>query len=182
MFLAIQASTEQATHYGLKTSEWIMVAAVIVGPIFAVLTQLFWQRWRVKQDQKLWVFGTLMSLRAAALSPDYVRALNYIDVVFYKNQKVRDRWKTLLDFLASEPWKADTITQDTLDRTRDLTAELLAEIAKDLGYEYDHTHIKQNAYLPKGHGTLEQEQATLRKAAIGVLEGNRSLHVLIRDN
>src|SRR5437016_977421 len=109
--LMLQVPAEQAIRYGLKTSEWIMVAAVIVGPILAVLTQLFWQRWRLKQDQRLWVFGTLMSLRAAALSPDYVRALNYIDVVFYKNEKVRERWKTLLQYFCSDAWQADAVTQ-----------------------------------------------------------------------
>lgn len=165
----------------LKPSEWIMIAAIIVGPIFAVATQIVWYRWKEKRDQKAWVFNTLMSLRALPLAPDYVKALNYIDVVFYKNAKVRERWKTLLGHFCSDAYKREPIEQATFDRARDLAAELMAEMAKDLGYEFDHTHIKENAYYPKGHGELEIKGLQLLDKGTAVLEGKASIKVKLEQ-
>src|SRR5437588_5866481 len=77
----------------ITPGEWITIAAILAGPIFAVVTQLTWQRWKERRDQKRWILSTLMSLRAMPLHTDYVRALNMIDVSFYKNDEVRRRWK-----------------------------------------------------------------------------------------
>ncbi len=173
--------TEPATYMGLKTSEWIMIAAIIVGPIIAVLTQLGWQRWKEKRDQKVWVFNALMSLRALPLSPDYVRALNHIDVVFYKNGKVRQRWKALLEHFTSEAYKREVVEPATFDRARDLAAELMAEMAKVLGYEYDHTHIKENAYYPKIFGLFETQSLQLLVKGAEVLEGRSSIRVKLEE-
>src|SRR5580658_7578653 len=97
--------TATPTTNALKPIEWMTLVALVVGPMLAVGTQLWWQRRKEKRDQKIWVFSTLMSLRAAMLTPESVRAYNLIDVVFYKNLEVRERWKTLLDYLASDDWK-----------------------------------------------------------------------------
>jgi hypothetical protein len=126
-------------------SDWLMLIAMFLGPL-AVLIQLGFQKRNEKQQQKFLVFSTLMSLRApGTMAAEYVRALNYIDVVFYNNSKVRDRWRTLLADYCGQPLSKDTppeTVQNLLDRRRDLTAELLAEMARDLGYNFDHTHIK----------------------------------------
>jgi hypothetical protein len=173
--------TEPATNLGLKTSEWIMIAAIIAGPIFAVLSQLGWQRWKEKRDKKAWVFNTLMSLRAQPLTPDYVRALNHIDVVFYKNGKVRQRWKALLEHFYSEAYNREVVEQATIDRGRDLAAELMAEMAKVLGYQYDHTHIKENAYIPKLFVFYETQGLQLLVKGAAVLEGKSSIRVKLEE-
>jgi hypothetical protein len=118
-----------------------------------------------------------MSLRALPLAPDYVRALNYIDVVFYKNAKVRERWKALLEHFASDAYQKAGAEQAAVDRARDLSAELMAEMAKDLGYQYDHTHIKENAYHPKAHGDLETRGLQILDKGAAVLEGKSSIKV-----
>jgi hypothetical protein len=165
----------------LKPIEWMTLVALVVGPMLAVGTQLWWQRRKEKRDHKIWVFSTLMSLRANMLAPDSVRALNLIDVVFYKNAKVRARWKTMLDYLASDDWKAQPVAQTTLDKTKDFQAELLAQIAKDLGYKYDHTHIKQNAYYPKVYNLLDEDNTKLRRLGIQVLDGKASINVVVQE-
>ncbi|HXY25379.1 MAG TPA: DUF6680 family protein [Candidatus Acidoferrum sp.] len=117
------------TYWGLKASEWIMIAAIILGPILAVVTQLWWQHYKQRRDQKLWVFGTLMTNRAT-ITPDFVKALNFIDVVFYKNEVVRGKGKKLLTHLSSDAYKAQPIAEATLEHTRDLLAELLVEMGQ----------------------------------------------------
>jgi hypothetical protein len=70
-----------------------MIAAIIVGPVLVVVTQFIRQKMRQRHDEKLWVFSNLMINRNTPLVPDFVRATNYIDVVFYKNEKIRGRWR-----------------------------------------------------------------------------------------
>jgi len=175
------ASVNEATHLGLRASEWIMIAAVIFGPIAAVLTQIYVQRRQEKRNQKLWVFGTLMSNRATVIAPDFVRALNYIDVVFYKNEDVRSKWKALLSHYNSDLYKAEPVDPKTFEKARDLTAELLTEIAKDLNYEFNYTHIKENAYYPQGHVEIERQSSQLREFGIAVLKGEASVKVAVTE-
>src|SRR5260221_75774 len=117
-----------ATFLGLKASEWIMIVAILVGPILAVVTQFVWQKIRVKRDQKLWVFSTLMINRHAPLTPDFVKAANYIDVVYFKYPKIRARWKTVLTHLSSDAYKPENFTPAVFETFRDLLAELLADM------------------------------------------------------
>jgi hypothetical protein len=175
------SSANEALHLGLKASEWIMIVAVVVGPIAAVLTQIFVQRRQEKRNQKLWVFGTLMSNRATVIAPDFVRALNYIDVVFYKNDDVRAKWKALLTHYNSDLYKDEKAGPMTYEKARDLTAELLTEMAKDLNYEFNYTHIKENAYYPRGHEEIERKTSQLREYGIAVLKGEASVKVVVTE-
>src|SRR5437867_4374378 len=70
------AAPVTVTHWGLKTGEWITIAAIVVGPFAAVLAQLWIQARRTKRDQRFWVYGTLMSLRATWVAAEFVRAMN----------------------------------------------------------------------------------------------------------
>jgi hypothetical protein len=174
-----QAVSNLGAHWGLKASEWITIVAIILGPIMAVVTQFIWQRFRTKRDLKTWVFGTMMSTRATPYHADFVRAVNYIDVVFYKNEKVRDRWKTVLAHLSSDAYKQQNYTPAAFETFKDLLAELLAEMAKDLGYEFDHTHIKNSAWHPSLHGWEFEENIQIRRKLLSLLEGNASLNVVV---
>src|SRR2546430_742530 len=95
-------STDTGLHWGLRTGEWITIAEIIVGPIAAVLTQLWFQKRRTARDQKLWVYGALISLRATWIAPDFVRALNFVDVVFYGNKLIRDKRTELLSHIKTK--------------------------------------------------------------------------------
>ena|SRR5215469_870885 len=170
------------THWGLTTGEWITIAAIILGPIFAVVTQLWWQHYKQQRDQKLWVFSTLMGLRGVMLNPDFVKALNFIDVVFYENGRIRAKWKALNSYFNSDAYKPENFTPMTHEKARDLLAELLAEIGADLGYKFDYTHIKDNSYYPRFFGVADEEAAKLRQHLIAALEGKGTLSVkLVED-
>jgi hypothetical protein len=137
---------------------------------------------RKDRDQKMWVFTTLMTLRGSSLTQDFVKALNFIDVVFYKNESVRTKWKNLLTHLSSEAYKAEPVAESTLEKTRDLPAELLVEMAEDLGLGYNFTHIKSNAYYPQALVTTDTDNFVLRKKLIAALNGQGVLSVkLVED-
>jgi hypothetical protein len=55
--------------------DWIAVAAIVVGPILALLTQRILDGLREKRRQRIGLYLTLMGTRAAFLAPEHIRAL-----------------------------------------------------------------------------------------------------------
>jgi len=152
----------------MTISDWAIVLATIVGPILAVQIQKVIERMREKRNTKLMVFRQLMATRAARLSPEHVQALNMIDVAFYKTKKVREAWKALFDSFCR---KASDQTEDKiLSEERDrLLVELMYEMAQSLGYDFDRTHIKNQAYTPQAHGEIEVEANFIRRTLAKML-------------
>jgi hypothetical protein len=171
--------TVTATYLGLKASDWITIAAIIVGPILAVLTQLIWQLIKQRRDAKVWVFSTMMSLRGFPLNQEFIRAANSIDVVFFKNEEIRTRWKTVVAYLSSDQYKPENFTVQAFEKFRDLLAELLSDMAKDLGYGYDYTHIKEQAWTPMWHRTADEEWLKVRQGLLAALTDKGSLGVKV---
>jgi hypothetical protein len=101
----------------------ITVIAIIAGPIVALDLQRRLDVGRAAKDRKMWVFKTLMSFRATALSPHFVQALNLIDVEFdgnnEKEKAVRNAWKVLLDHFGD--LNAPALPANANDKTVSLT-------------------------------------------------------------
>jgi len=64
----------------MTISDWLMISAVLTGPILAVQVQKFIESWREAKQRKIYIFKTLMATRGTTLSPRHVEALNIIDV------------------------------------------------------------------------------------------------------
>src|SRR5262245_47517368 len=143
----------------LKASDWVMVLAVLAGPILAVQASLFLQRRQEVRQRRFWVFRTLMMTRATSLAPEHVQALNLIDIDFAGNhaklRSVRDAWRIYLDHLNNP---RSTPPEVWTTKREELLAALLHSMAVCLGYDFDITTIRRAAYLPMGHGEAEQDQ------------------------
>ncbi|HKW16599.1 MAG TPA: DUF6680 family protein [Terriglobales bacterium] len=154
----------------------ITIAAIIVGPIAALWVQRKLDEGRDTRKRKLWIFKTLMSNRATRLSPQYVQALNLIDVEFTaanpKEKGVRDAWKELNDLYSN--YKE---TPNAADKATELNAVLLAAMGKSLGYDFDKVYLKKGAYYPEFLGNIEFEQHALRRALLELLGGKRRIPV-----
>ncbi|MDH1007405.1 hypothetical protein N5J43_00730 [Pseudomonas nicosulfuronedens] len=165
------------------------IIATLLGPILAVQAQKYVERSRARRDHKTWVFQTLMATRGAVLSPDHVRALNMIDVVFYGKKVfgferrsraetvILDCWHEYLDHLNGSIDEHNYARWG--ERREELLVRLLEAIAADVGYRFDRVQLKNGGYSPQAHGNLEQEQARLRSLAIQVLSGEQpvKMHV-----
>ena len=170
----------------MTASDWALVSATLLGPMLAVQAQKWIERWRDSRRQKVWVFQTLMSTRGARLSPQHVRALNMIDVVFYgklrfgqvrrtdTEQAVLNKWKEYLDDLAQE-WDPNADNTARHDRRLDIFADMLLAMGRDVGYEFDRVQISRGGYLPAAHGDEFIEQQALRRLAIRVFGGESSI-------
>jgi len=163
----------------MTIADWLMISAVLLGPIIAVQLTRYLDNKKEERERKLQVFKTLMATRAYTISWDHVVALNRIDLEFEKNNKnekaVIEAWKAYLDLLGDknippEQWGVKRI---------DLLVELLHRMAQVLDYDFDKTHIKNSSYSPVAHGNIEDEQKALRAALIQVLEGHRSIPMAV---
>jgi hypothetical protein len=87
-----------------------------------------------------------MGNRATPLSPLFVQALNLIDIEFDGNDEkpVRNAWKVLLDHfgeLGTFNQSGTAIPPHLLERTVSLTSNLLLQMGKSLGYEFDEERV-----------------------------------------
>src|SRR6185369_14731355 len=126
------------------------------------------------RGRKLSIFKTLMATRAYTVSPQHVEALNRIDLEFSSKRpaekRVLDVWAQYLDHLG-----ANTETPGWSQRRQDLLVDMLHEMGKALGYDFNKTQIKNATYAPIAHGKIESEQERIRAMTLELLEGDRPL-------
>jgi hypothetical protein len=166
------------TLFSVSLESWLTIAAIIIGPLAALLIQRHLERSQAKEDRKVMIFRNLMANRASRLSQNYVQALNGIEVEFHGETKVIEKWRSLVDHLYTQH---DAVSDPNSirwnDRVTELLGELLYEMAETLGYHFDKVTLKRNVYFPAGWNTIEIEQAKLRQAAVKVFEGEKPLKI-----
>jgi hypothetical protein len=165
---------------GLKISDWIMILAVLLGPIIAVQLTRYLDNKKELTQRKLDLFRTPMSTRAYNISWDHVSALNRIDVEFNnkvaKEKEVLNSWKSYLDLLNDK-----NLTPENWNSKRiDLFVDLLHKMALVLNYDFDKTHIKNSAYSPIAHGNSEQEINEIRAGLIKILKGELAIPIQVQ--
>lgn len=150
---------------------WIEIFAIFFGPFSALWVQRLLDNSREVKRQKEHLYFTLMRLRAANLTPDFVNALNMIDVVFKgsgrSEKRIRDKWKILMDHFNTR----DSESKEWGEKRQDLTVDLLAAIGEHLGFRFEPSHIKRQVYFPKAMSEQWEESNQLRKQLLQVLDG-----------
>ena len=160
----------------IKLMEVLTLLAIILGPIMAIQVDRWLKKRNLEIDRKNNIFKTLMTTRGAVLSYSHVEALNQIDLEFHDNVKYNNVitcWKEYFDNLSQ---KVDDANMPLwFDKNDELLANLLLEMGKSLGYNFDKLLIKRNIYSPVGHGKLERENQVIRESLIEVFQGKRNL-------
>ena len=162
----------------------LTIAAIVIGPIAALIIQGIIEKRREQRNRKLVIFKELMATRAARLSPRYVDALNAIGVEFSEgggagDKRVLDTWRLYLDHLNTP--SSSTLSDDQsarwMDRGLELLIDLLYEMSRSLKYNFDKVALKKNFYAPLGHSQLETEQRLLRQQALEITAGKRPIWI-----
>ena len=87
----------------MTIGDWLIIFAVLLGPVLAVQVQKAIESWKESKQRKITIFKSLMSTRRTTLSPRHVEALNMIDIEFSpkrpKEKRVIESWKIYLDHL-----------------------------------------------------------------------------------
>ena len=137
----------------------ILISTVLSG-IFATIVTLWWQSKNQIKQEKVRIFTTLMSKRYEITDEECVNALNMIDVVFYKDKKVRSAW---IDFKnATEMAESESKPQIITDKR----LKLLEIMAENIGYKDIHWDDIKQYYYPVGLSDRKRDEAILRRVQI----------------
>jgi hypothetical protein len=156
----------ESIDIGLKTSDYVIAACTLLGPVLAVQAQKWLEGFREKRERRLTIFRTLMATRATNLSAAHVEALNAVPIDFYKDKKVMDAWEEYFAHLTNVPAGNPVWGQKRLD----LFVKLLAAIGSRVGYDFNVAEMNR-IYFPTAHGEMEDEQNTIRKGLATMLKG-----------
>jgi hypothetical protein len=165
---------------------WITTAAIIIGPIAAVVITRWRDRWRATKDRKLHVFRTLMKTRRTVGSPEHVEALNLVEIDFHGTLGVQAAYKALLEYFTNDIAQRPGETPDQYRERKathhaTLLTKLLKAMADDLGYQKDSLEILQGGYSPILHGEIETDQTKIRKLLAGLHDGTMVLPTAVVD-
>jgi hypothetical protein len=125
-----------------------------------------------------------MATRVTKLSPEYVRALNRIDIYFYgegpnkrtkTESKVLEAWKIYLDHLREVYAPEEFNIWNS--KLEDCFIDLMVAMSNDLNYSFDKVEIKRSSYFPIGHSNIEITNEKMRNATLDVLEGKVALKI-----
>lgn len=140
---------------------WGLLISVLTSSLIASIVTLWWQRHDDMIKAKKRVFETLMAKRHDVTCAECVEAMNLIDIVFYKSDKVRAAWHEYL--------KATNMPDPTdanLQERRDKHLRLLELMAVDVGFKAINWDNIKDYYFPNGLATKMQEEAILRHVQI----------------
>jgi len=168
----------------MNISDWLAILAILVAPIVALQIQKYIEDRKEIRARKMQIFRTLMATRATRLDAKHIEALNMIDIEFFKNEKVTEKWKLLLDNFANYPQDPNEKNYESklsscAEKSDGLFVDLLSEMAKSLDYKFDEVHLKRNIYIPKGQADYMMSQEFIRRAFVEVLSGARSIPIKV---
>lgn len=156
------------------TTETMNIIAVILGPIVAVMATLWYQKRHEKREAKMRLFTILMAHRKSNPPPfDLVNGLNLIDIVFAEHRKIVDLWHQYFDLLNQETINWNIAESKYLD--------LLANMAKVLGYKNLLQTDISRFYSPRAHGTQAELNEKLQRELLRVFENTAALVVTKRE-
>ncbi len=170
----------------LTVEFWITTAAIVVGPLAAVLITGWLDRRRGQRERRVAIFRTLMKTRRSWGSIEHVEALNLIEVDFHNRPEVVAAYRSLFDYFVNDiAQRADEDIAQYLDRKAkhhaSLLTKLLKAMADDLGYKKDALEILEGGYSPIVHGEIETDQMKIRKLLAGLHDGTMVLPTAIVD-
>jgi hypothetical protein len=166
----------EAISIGLKASEWIMIFAVVAGPIFAVWVTRFHDIKSDAKSRKQSILRSLLRTRQIRLDPEHVGALNLIEIEFYNKPSVVDRYTEYIGHL-NKPLPPENAHEVFFQERHDLFVGLLHAIGRDLGYAFDKHDLDKRSYAPVAWGNEQERQRKNAALITELLEGSRSLPV-----
>jgi len=150
----------------------INIMAIAVSPLVAVLVSVWLQNRKERRQHQLHILSVLIASRHEPLSPDSVKALNMIDMVFHDKASVRHLWREYFEMLCNEGLNNPSGWQQRSKKN----IELITEMAKVLGYGKAISHLDvDRVYSPVGIWEQFTRSQELQKELLRVLKETKSL-------
>ncbi|WP_241260457.1 DUF6680 family protein [Citrobacter freundii] len=93
---------------------------------------------------------------------------------------VLSSWKLYFAHLNTSYPDNDNILGAIWNQTsNNLFLDLLSEIAKDIGYDFERVQLQTAIYSPVAHGAIENDQSKIRKGLAAIFSGENALKMEI---
>lgn len=138
------------------------VLSVVFSGLVATMVTIFYQKFSGEQTAKRKVFETAVSYRFFITEEENVKSLNSIDVIFHKDVKVRQAWKSYMD-------EADKPSSNP-QQLNDKYIKLLEEMALACGYKDIRWDDLKRYYYPSGLSNRKTDDEVLKKLQIKAAE------------
>ena len=166
----------------MNASQWIMVAAMLLGPILAVQIQKFLETRRELRRTRMNLFHTLMQTRGNRRDAAHIQALNSIDLLVHKDKKVVDACRIYHDHLTSlDQSPSDAQLDKWVERDENYLVELLAELSRVLGYDFDTVRLKRAIYAPRASAEHQSDSEMIRRSLADILSGKQAIPVRLTE-
>ncbi len=164
-------------EWKIRITDIIMIIAMIVGPTIAVRITEKLRHKKDSRDRKVHIFRTLMATRSAPLAAMHVEALNLVELEFQvhpdASSTVVAAARLYMDHLNDRQYPKDMWGS----RKGELLVDLLYEMSKTLGYNFDKVQIKAGSYYPSAYGETDEDNYKTRKLWLEILEAKRLLPI-----
>lgn len=154
----------------MKLADVAIIFATLLGPIFAVQVQKFFEARRERADRKAAILRTVLT--SAPLSYQAVQALNGIRIEFEDDPKVLEAWRNYID--------SRTQGHQLSSQAESLYVDLLYQMSKSAGYRID-KHTLTSSYNPMLHNKIERDQEIIREGAVKLFTGEGALPLDVRN-
>lgn len=157
---------------------FLTILAILSAPLVAIQVSRYLDEKKEAKKRKLDIFRTLMATRAAVLTPEHVHALNAIDIEFYGNNDVIQKWRIYNDHLHSvlleqEKPKNEDEWKRWTEKSQNLFVDLLETMALNLKYQFPRVDITRGHYRPQAYGDIENDQFIIRKGLVSIFQGKK---------
>jgi hypothetical protein len=151
-----------------------IVIATVRGPIIATREADARRAASDRRSDKMRVFRELMGHRYNVTHPNYVAALNLVQIEFPDVVPVMNALSSYL--AAFHPDRS--IRPDCAETRQKAIIRLLTALANDLGYELEQLDVMQQVYAPQGWANEAEQQSAIRNLFAEIASGKRALPVL----
>ena len=156
----------------------LTILAILFAPIIALRVSARLDRDKELRKRQLDIFTTLMATRSAILSPEHVKALNAIDIEFYRNAEIIGSWRIYLDHLnysniQGQKPKNEQEWKIWGEKSQELLVDLLEKMASALNFKFSKVDIKRAHYRPQAYLDIETDQTIIRKGLTQIFEGKK---------
>lgn len=161
----------------IRVTDIIMIGAIVIGPIIAVRITEKLRHKKDSRDRKVYIFRTLMATRSAGLAAMHVEALNLVELEFQVPPDASTAVVSAVRLYVNHLNDRQYPTNMWESRRAELLVDLLFEMSKSLGYNFDKVQIKSGSYYPSGYGETETDNYNTRKLWLEILNGKRTLPI-----
>ncbi len=174
--------------------EILTIIAIFVGPFVGIYAQSWVAYYKEHKAKQLYIFRTLITDHSQNISAEYVAALNLIPIDF-SNKKKKEKpviiaWETLLNHLVHAPEEKDykndaeytNAEQIAEEKEWEYRIDLLFELSKCLGYNFERLDIKGARYVATNEDEEKDEKKAIREGLILLLAGSLPLNVNMKTS